>query len=38
MAKEKIKCGSCGKESWVDPFKTTSCPKCGSPLKGTKAG
>ena len=36
MAKEKIKCGRCGKDNWVDPFKTTACVKCGSPIKGTK--
>jgi ribosomal protein L37E len=37
MAKEKIKCGKCGRENWVDPFKTTSCEKCGAPIRGTKA-
>ncbi len=37
MAKEKIKCGKCGKESWVDAFKTTACPNCGKAMKGTKA-
>ena len=36
MAKEKIKCGNCGKENWVDPWSVTSCTKCGSPIKGTK--
>ncbi len=37
MAQEKIKCGKCGTDNWVDPFRTTSCKKCGSPIKGTKA-
>jgi hypothetical protein len=37
MGNEKIKCGKCGRENWVDPFKTTSCEKCGAPIKGTKA-
>lgn len=37
MSQEKIKCGSCGTDNWVDPWKTTSCKKCGSPIKGTKA-
>lgn len=27
MTNEKIKCGHCGKENWVDPLKTTSCKK-----------
>jgi len=25
MAKERIICGKCGTENWVDPYKTTSC-------------
>jgi len=37
MAKEKIKCGKCKTDNWVDQFKTTSCKKCGAPIKGTKA-
>jgi hypothetical protein len=37
MAEEKIKCGNCKTENWVDVFKTTSCKKCGAPIKGTKA-
>lgn len=37
MANEKIKCGKCGKEQYVDQYKTTSCTKCGAPIKGTKA-
>jgi len=37
MAQEKIKCGKCGTDNWVDPFKTTACKKCGAPIKGTKA-
>lgn len=37
MSQEKIKCGNCGADNWVDPWKTTSCKKCGSPIKGTKA-
>jgi len=37
MATEKIKCGKCGAENWVDPFKTTACKKCGAPIQGTKA-
>jgi len=36
MANEKIKCGSAGKEQYVDQYKTTSCKKCGAPIKGTK--
>lgn len=36
MAKEKIVCGKCGKENWVDPYSVTSCTKCGNPIKGTK--
>lgn len=37
MANEKITCGKCGKENWIDPFKVTSCKSCGAPLRGTKA-
>jgi len=37
MAKEKIKCGKCGKEQYVDKYKTTSCKNCGAAIKGTKA-
>lgn len=37
MAQEKIRCGKCGTDNWVDPFRTISCKKCGAPIKGTKA-
>jgi hypothetical protein len=37
MAQEEIKCGKCGTWNWVNPFVTTSCKKCGSPIRGTKA-
>ena len=37
MAKEKITCGQCGTDNWVDAYHTTSCKKCGAPIKGTKA-
>jgi hypothetical protein len=37
MAQEKMKCGHCGTENWVNPFTTTSCKKCGHPIKGTKS-
>lgn len=37
MGEEKIRCGNCGTDNWVNPFKTTSCKKCGAPIKGTKA-
>ena len=36
MANEKITCGQCRTDNWVDPFKVTSCKKCGAPIKGTK--
>ena len=36
MAREKIKCGVCGTDNWVDPYKITSCKKCKSAIKGTK--
>lgn len=37
MAEEKITCGKCKTDNWVNVFKTTACKKCGAPIKGTKA-
>jgi ribosomal protein L40E len=37
MANEQIRCGKCGADNWVDPYRTTSCKKCGAPIKGTKS-
>ena len=37
MANETIRCGVCKTDNWVDQYKTTSCKKCGAPIKGTKA-
>lgn len=37
MGEEKIRCGKCGTDNWVNPFRTTSCKKCGGPIQGTKS-
>lgn len=37
MAKEKVKCGKCGKEVFIDKFKVTTCSSCGNQLRGSKA-
>jgi exosome complex RNA-binding protein Csl4 len=37
MAQIKVKCGSCGREFYMEDWEIKSCPNCGKVTKGPKA-